>query len=174
MSARLRCFVFVFVCVFRYCVELACTPVSTTNEIRPAMIGIGRRVLHKSFIRVCCSQGVPTCAVQSLTFLISAPAYTSRDYLSCQPSSLPASRQFATASPDQYDPQGEMSAVTFHGPRAMKVSKKPKPRLQTPGVYMPNVKTSAIITADVFPSAMQHGTVRSTQSRCITGVVYRM
>ncbi len=46
------------------------------------------------------------------------------------------SRYFATAAAEKYNPEGQMNAVTFHGPRTMKVSQKPKPRLETPGVSM--------------------------------------
>ena len=106
-----------------------------------AMFRIGGRGLHESLSRFCCSLTVPACALQGLTTLTSAPACSDKGCLPCQPSSALASRQFATASLDKYDSQGEMSAVTFHGPRTMKVSKKPKPRLQTPGVCTPDPST---------------------------------
>ena len=38
-----------------------------------------------------------------------------------------------------------MSAVTFHGPRSMKVSKKAKPRLETPGVRIAILLASAVV-----------------------------
>ena len=98
------------------------------------MIGIGRRGLHESLSRVCCSQSVPASVVHCLTSFSSTQACAYNECLPSQPASSLASRHFATASFDKYDPHGEMSAVTFHGPRTMKVSKKSKPRLQTPRV----------------------------------------
>lgn len=100
------------------------------------MIRIGRRGLHECVSRVCCSQSVPVSVERCLTAFSSTPACTYNDCLPSQPASSLASRHFTTASFDMYDPQGEMSAVTFHGPRTMKVSKKSKPRLQTPRVCM--------------------------------------
>ena len=98
------------------------------------MIGIGRRGLHESLSRVCCNQSIPASVVHRLTSFSSIQGCAYNDCPPSQPASSPASRHFATASFDKYDPHGEMSAVTFHGPRAMKVSKKSKPRLQTPRV----------------------------------------
>lgn len=117
------------------------------------MIGIGRRGLHKSLNRVCCSQSGPASVVHYLTSLSLTPACTYNDNLPSQPSSWPASRHFATASLDKYDPQGEMSAVTFHGPRTMKVSKKPKPRLQTPGVHTLDTSTCQCYAAPSYCSS---------------------
>lgn len=56
--------------------------------------------------------------------------------LTCLSALAPVQSQVARtfASQDKYDPSGDMSAVTFHGPRTMKVSRKPKPRIQEPGV----------------------------------------
>ena len=54
---------------------------------------------------------------------------------SFSPAVLPFSHDTrAFSSQAKYDPQGDMSAVTFHGPRQIKVSRKPKPRIQEPGV----------------------------------------
>lgn len=44
---------------------------------------------------------------------------------------LGAHRGFAAA---QYDPEGQMSAVTFLGPRDIRVTKKPIPKLASPTV----------------------------------------
>ena len=44
---------------------------------------------------------------------------------------LGAQRGFAAA---QYNPEGQMSAVTFLGPRDMRVTKKPIPKLSSPTV----------------------------------------
>ena len=127
------------------------------------MFGIGRRGLHESLNRICCS---PACAVQGLASLVSAPACNYTGCLPCQPSSAPAFRQLASASLDKYDPQGEMSAVTFHGPRTMKVSKKPKPSLQTPGVCMPDPSTFHCYSAHLIPAVLHHFKARSMQSCC--------
>lgn len=43
-----------------------------------------------------------------------------------------AGRMFA--SQEKYDSEGDMSAVTFYGPRSVKVSRKPKPTIEEPGV----------------------------------------
>ncbi len=56
-----------------------------------------------------------------------------------------AARHFAAASVEQYNPEGQMSAVTFHGPRSVKVSKKAKPRLETPGVRICILLASAVV-----------------------------
>ena len=56
-----------------------------------------------------------------------------------------AARHFAAASAAQYSPEGQMSAVTFHGPRSVKVSKKAKPRLETPGVRIGILLASAVV-----------------------------
>ena len=99
------------------------------------MISSGRRGLHESLIRLCRIQAPQAIASQRTTSLISAPAACLHTHcLPCQPASLMAARHFAAASAKQYSPEGQMSAVTFHGPRSMKVSKKAKPRLETPGV----------------------------------------
>ena len=84
------------------------------------MLGVGRRGLFESFARfgsVPLSQAAPW---QNLaTFNAVAPVST-------------ALRTFASKA--KYDPQGDMNAVTFHGPRSVKVSRKPKPTIQEPGV----------------------------------------
>lgn len=102
------------------------------------MIGVGRRGLNEAFNRVCGLQSLPAFASQNVTSLLSAGAFThqSMPVALCHPASQPAPKCFATESNGKYDHQGEMSAVTFHGPRTMKVSKKPKPRLETPGVHI--------------------------------------
>ena len=142
---------------------------------KQAMFRIGRRGLHESVNRICSS---PACAVQDLTSLVSSPAYNYKGFLPCQPSSALALRQFATASLDKYDPQGEMSAVTFHGPRTMKVSKKPKPSLQTPGVCMPDPGTPHYYTAQVISAVLHSCYTIATPQACkdvaVTSALYRM
>ena len=152
-------------CVLTCTLDLQAVPPSETR----AMFRIGGRSLHEPLSRICCSHTVPTCAVQGLTPLVSAPACTyTTSYVPCQPSSALASRQFATSSLEKYDPQGGMSAVTFHGSRTMKVSKKPKPRLQTPKVRMQNPSTCYCYSARIIPAIamLDHCKPRSMQSCC--------
>lgn len=84
------------------------------------MLGVGRRGLLEGIARfgaVPLSQAAP---LQNLaTFSPVAPVSN-------------ALRTFASQA--KYDPQGDMNAVTFHGPRSIKVSRKPKPTIQEPGV----------------------------------------
>ena len=141
------------------------------------MISSGRRGLHESLIRLCRIQAPQAIASQRTTSLISAPAACLHTHcLPCQPASLMAARHFAAASAKQYSPEGQMSAVTFHGPRSMKVSKKAKPRLETSGVRICILLASAVvlqtITSDglttciVQCNAMLHQAVSTAGCDC--------
>lgn len=147
-------------CCTRSCADLHAASRFWLTRHYTAMIGVGRGNMHEMLRRVCCSRIIPACAVQNLSTLTSC---TYNDYLPVQPASLLGSRQFATASFEKYDPQGEMSAVTFHGPRTMKVSKKPKPSLQSPGVCMPEQNPSA----QVSPAVLHLRINSSTSMRAI-------
>lgn len=112
------------------------------------MIAIGRRRLNESVIRLCSTQNPQAFVARALSSLIStSPAGMHTNSSPGKPNGLPASRHFAASSAEQYNPQGEMSAVTFHGPRTMKVSKKAKPRLETPGVSTCQLQLSALTVA---------------------------
>ncbi len=149
------------------------------------MISSGRRGLHESLVCLCRIQAPQAFASQRTTSLISTPAaclHTHR--LPCQPTSLMAARHFAAASVEQYSPEGQMSAVTFHGPRSMKVSKKAKPRLETPGVRICTLLASPVvlqmISADRLTTcilqciAMLHQAVSSAGCDCESDNVQHM
>ena len=148
------------------------------------MISSGRRGLHESLIRLCSIQA-PQAIASQRTSLISTPAACLHTHcLPCQPTSLMAARHFAAASAEQYSPEGQMSAVTFHGPRSVKVSKKAKPRLQTPGVGMGILLASAVmpqmidsdgLTTCILPCiAMLHQGVFSAGCDCESDNVQHM
>lgn len=84
------------------------------------MLGLGRRGLRDCIARcsaVRVSQSEPLLSLTSV----------------CPP--MPVSYEVRTfASQSKYDSQGDMSAVTFHGPRSVKVSRKAKPKIEEPGV----------------------------------------
>ncbi|DBA74893.1 TPA: hypothetical protein ACH3X2_009225 [Trebouxia sp. C0005] len=118
------------------------------------MISSARRGLHESLFRLCKIQAPQAIPSQRTTSLIPTPAACLHTHcLPCQPASLMAARYFAAASAEQYSPEGQMSAVTFHGPRSVKVSKKAKPRLETPGDVIVKVTMSSICGSDMHPYA---------------------
>ncbi|DBA89487.1 TPA: hypothetical protein ACH3X1_004110 [Trebouxia sp. C0004] len=118
------------------------------------MISAGRRCLHESLIRVCRIQAPQEFAPQRTTSFILTPAAGLHTHcLPCQPTSLMAASHFAAASAEQYSSEGHMSAVTFHGPRNIKVTKKAKPRLETPGDVIVKVTMSSICGSDMHPYA---------------------
>ena len=104
------------------------------------MIGVGRKGLQQSFTRAlssCLIQTQPAHFPPSATIL-GAACMHSNPLPYQQLSSM--KRSFAATANEDYNSDGQMSAVTFHGPRTMKVSQKPKPKLETSGVSTPRMQ----------------------------------
>ena len=118
----------------RNCSVRDCTKVSFSVVASSRMIGVGRKGLQESITRAlssCLIQTQPAQFLPSAT-AVGAACMHSNPLPYQQLSSM--KRNFAATATEDYSPDGQMSAVTFHGPRTMKVSQKPKPRLETSGV----------------------------------------